>query len=544
MQYDELTPPGPGRWALDRSHFPGGTTPICQWLTEESMAAGLGRAFADLGVPADSVQARFVDGFMYTRLRPLLRPDAASTKLPPAVVLRVATRVHPEFRRREKAAATALRTRPWLEVASRWESDTKPALEAQNRRFQAVDTDALDDADLARHVGELLEHCRIHAEMHFWLHGHDLGPIARYLYTCQRWGISAADALPALTGASPSTSAPLRQLVRLRALIDAAGVVPASLDDVRAVSPETAALLDDYLAQRGQVIVTRYDIDGLTLGELPGTVLLSILGATPAEDDGHEAAILALRARVPDGERALFDEVLGDARAVMDMRDDNGPLTVEWPAGLLRRALLTVGTRLAATGRIADAEHALELTPAEARVIMRTGTPTAADLSERAAERARQARLTPPLVLGPEEPAPPLDVLPPNLAQMVAMVQTALSQMGMLGERIVDPLAGAGIGTEPYRGRVRIATTPEQAIDTLEPGDVLVVRATSPAFNAVLSIAGAVVTAEGGPLSHAAVLARELGIPAVVGASGALDLHDGALVEVDPRVGAVRVLTG
>ena len=47
---------------------------------------------------------------------------------------------------------------------------------------------------------------------------------------------------------------------------------------------------------------------------------------------------------------------------------------------------------------------------------------------------------------------------------------------------------------------------------------MLVVRATSPAFNAVLAIAGAVVTAEGGPLSHAAVLARELGIPAVVGA--------------------------
>ena len=127
---------------------------------------------------------------------------------------------------------------------------------------------------------------------------------------------------------------------------------------------------------------------------------------------------------------------------------------------------------------------------------------------------------------------------------MVAMVQTALSQMGMLGERIVDPLSGAGVGTEAYRGRVRIAMSPEQAIDTLEPGDVLVVRATSPAFNAVLSIAGAVVTAEGGPLSHAAVLARELGIPAVVGASGALDLRDGSLVEVDPRLGAVRVLIG
>ncbi len=67
--------------------------------------------------------------------------------------------------------------------------------------------------------------------------------------------------------------------------------MPSSLDDIRAVSPEAAALLDEYLAQRGQLIVTRYDIDGLTLGELPGTVLLSVLGATPAEEDGHEAAI-------------------------------------------------------------------------------------------------------------------------------------------------------------------------------------------------------------------------------------------------------------
>ena len=227
MPNDEFTPPGPGRWALDRSHFPGGTTPISQWLMEESMAAGLGRAFAELGVPADSVQARFVDGFMYTRLRPLSAPD-----MPPARSSRrpscCASPPGPSgFRRREKAAATSLaapgRGSRW---PSRWESDIKPALEAQNRRFQAVDTDALDDADLARHVAELLEHCRIHAEMHFWLHGHDLVPIARYLYSCQRWGITAADALPALAGASPSTSEPLRQLVRLRALVDAAGVVP------------------------------------------------------------------------------------------------------------------------------------------------------------------------------------------------------------------------------------------------------------------------------------------------------------------------------
>ena len=68
------------------------------------------------------------------------------------------------------------------------------------------------------------------------------------------------------------------------------------------------------------------------------------------------------------------------------------------------------------------------------------------------------------------------------------------------------------------------------------------VRATSPAFNSVLAIAGAVVTADGGALSHAAVLARELGIPAVIGASGALSIPDGHTIEVDPVGGAVRLV--
>jgi len=58
----------------------------------------------------------------------------------------------------------------------------------------------------------------------------------------------------------------------------------------------------------------------------------------------------------------------------------------------------------------------------------------------------------------------------------------------------------------------------------------------------VLPLAGAIITAEGGALSHAAVLARELGIAAVVGVSGAMSVPDGATVEVDPVAGLVRVL--
>jgi pyruvate,water dikinase len=59
----------------------------------------------------------------------------------------------------------------------------------------------------------------------------------------------------------------------------------------------------------------------------------------------------------------------------------------------------------------------------------------------------------------------------------------------------------------------------------------------------VLAIAGGLVTEEGGALSHAAVLARELDLPAVIGVAGALAvIADGDRVEVDPVAGTVRVL--
>jgi pyruvate,water dikinase len=78
----------------------------------------------------------------------------------------------------------------------------------------------------------------------------------------------------------------------------------------------------------------------------------------------------------------------------------------------------------------------------------------------------------------------------------------------------------------------------------MELGDVLITRFTNPAYNTVLLIAGAVVCEEGGPLSHAAVMGRELGIPTVVGALGAVEqISDGDTVEVDATSGRVRVVS-
>jgi pyruvate,water dikinase len=72
---------------------------------------------------------------------------------------------------------------------------------------------------------------------------------------------------------------------------------------------------------------------------------------------------------------------------------------------------------------------------------------------------------------------------------------------------------------------------------------VLVTASTTPAFNVALPVVGAIVTDSGGILSHAAIVAREFGIPAVVGTGAATrQVPDGALVLVDGAAGEVTVL--
>ncbi len=539
-----FAPPGPGEWSLDRSHYPGGTTPIVQALIRQGFEGGFGRVFAEIGVPAERMDAAFVHGFMYTRLRPLIGADKPPRKPPPTPVLWAASRLHPAFRARTKAATATLRDRPSNAVVERWTTEIRPNLMAKNFGFQDVDPAAIDDAALQQHIDELLGHLASTYQLHFWLHGHDLGPIARYLYESINWGLQPSAAIAALSGASPSTARPIGTLCELRSMIEASGETVHSLDDVRAVSGEIRFLLDDYLRDHAHVLTTGYDLTALTLGELPDLVLSSIMTATPPPTVDEQAIAADLPRRCPWRTGRSSTGCSPMPRHVMDIRDDNGPQTVEWPTGLLRRALLAAGTRLADRGALATAEHVFELTPLEAGSLFAGDRPPADELAARAAERAEWSTMTPPATLGDPEPEPPLDALPKALVELIAMVQVSLKFMGMDGATIGDPMTGTGIGTSSYIGRACVASSADEAIERLEPGDVLVVRATSPAFNAVLMIAGAVVTADGGPMSHAAVLARELGIAAVIGASGALSIPDGSTVEVDPVAGAVQVVAG
>jgi pyruvate,water dikinase len=108
-----------------------------------------------------------------------------------------------------------------------------------------------------------------------------------------------------------------------------------------------------------------------------------------------------------------------------------------------------------------------------------------------------------------------------------------------LGPQEADTVQGQAGSPGVHEGVARLVRSVVD-LDRVEPGDVIVTVTTSESFNLALSLASAVVTDQGGLLSHAAILAREYGIPAVVGTGDATArIPDGAVVRVDGTAGAV-----
>ncbi|HJP16240.1 MAG TPA: PEP-utilizing enzyme [Acidimicrobiales bacterium] len=541
--------PGPGQWNLDRSHFPGGTTPIMQSLLQQSIENAFREQWPLHGIPAETMSVAFVNGFMYTRLRPLVLADRPSSKPPPTFLLKILTRIHPEFRRRTKAAEITLTTSPARAVIQEWHQEIRPRLASVNLDFQDIDLSLLDNEGLGDHFNSVLTHLRSSMKEHFRLHGYDLGPLGMLLVESKRWGLEGPEVLEALVGASPSTKAPLESLFKIKTLLEKDGVTPETLEDIKE-SPAASAELDSYLKNRGSVLYAGYDLDTPTLKESPEILLATILAATDSTSNSNKPLKIAarLRERVPIDERLRFDEILHDAREAMDLRDDNGPITSEWPCGLLRLTMLEISKRLKSSAQLLEESHIFCLTATEITNLLTTDMgPTSEEISEREKNRIQQKLLDPPLTLGPPETPPPTDALPAPLATTVTMVQVVINELGMDGTQETESnkhLMGIGIGEKTTTGIARVAENAEEAMSRLQPGEILVTRATSPAYNLVLTLVGGLITAEGGAMSHAAVLSRELEIPAVIGVAKAMtNIEDGDIVEIDSLKNSVTIKT-
>jgi phosphohistidine swiveling domain-containing protein len=181
-----------------------------------------------------------------------------------------------------------------------------------------------------------------------------------------------------------------------------------------------------------------------------------------------------------------------------------------------RRLALEHGGRLAVQGRIEAARDVFQLTMAE---LLDPPADVATRVVRRKAERARLALLHMPPIF--EATWAASDVLPPL-------------QPG-------ETLTGIGICKGKVIGRARLVDP--DTIDDLEPDEIMIAHVTDVGYTALFGHCGAVVTDIGGLMSHAAVVAREYGVPCVVDTQvAAARIQSGALVEVDGSAGTVTVL--
>lgn len=543
--------PAAGTWQLDTTHLRGAQPRIVQQRAMKGFGDGFATPARAYGLPIDHVEVRFVNDHCYGRIVPVgapaPKPGKASTA-PPNAVLWLLARLHPEMRRRARAAERALVEKPWIEDCVRWDNEQRPALIAANRELQAVDLTALDDPDLVDHLRRTADNFQRGMTLHFDLMpAHDI-PTGRFILACRRWGIDAGIALSLLAGNSPASAASSKALAAIAEACAAAGVDPRSIEDVRAASAASAQALDDYLADHGWRVVSQYSPRALALGELPDLIVHAVrASATSRRSAPPDPA--RLRNRVPSIERRRFDELLEEARATYHLRDDNVALTFMWPAGLVRRALLEAGVRLVARGALDERDHVMTLDEAEIAAAFDGDLTLRAVAIDRAVRgRAAEASGAPAMLGDDEGPPPDRKVFPPAMAELIAATLVPLELEGF-GVGTPPTRAewngegrGVGIGTISYTGRACVAADAEEALDRLREGDVLVTTHTTPAYEAVMPIAGAVVTEEGGLMSHAALVCREYGIPAVLGVSDATaHILDGVSVTVDPLTGRVVV---
>ncbi len=532
-------PPGPGLWALDPVHFP---RPVTRYWAETHPAA-MKRGTNDFarfyGLLFDGMETTYVNGFAYNTMLPAPEEDLPH-----------------RFQRAEEVFEKKL----WREQLRQWDETCKPASIAEHRDIQAVDPDALSDEQLADYLTRCRDHHAAMMAQHMRFTAGAMIPTGDFLVHVGGWtGLPPAELLGLLRGSASVSAGGSTELERLiaaigddpaaLALLDSGDDPAQVLDALRSLGGERGAVVSDYLDFVGYRPLDGFDISEPGALEMPDALLRAIRIAVEGRDSeasAVEGRTADVRNQVPEQHRPEFDELLGEARLTYRLRDERGIYSDIWASGLMRRAVLAAGRRLAARGQITDPEHLIDATLGEmCALVSGSGGPSAEELVRRSEYRAtHSAKEAPPVMGTPPPPPPDPSGLPPAMARLMQATGIAMGEVFGSSEAPHEEhlLRGLAASQGVYEGPARRVSGPSE-FGRILAGDVLVTEATSEAFNILLPLLGAIVTDNGGLLSHSAIVAREYGIPGVVGTRDATELiADGTRVRVDGDAGEVTVL--
>ncbi len=512
-------------WTREDVHMDECRPALAADFVIQAPAFGLDRANLVFGPPA-RVRYRSVHGYLYAARV----PEATAAEMPALEAT--------ALRRRREAART---------LGPDWTSRYLPAVLAH---FEWMKAARISDRESARAAWDS-----------FWPRINDIWLIHMLIVPpvyslleelatlyASLTGRPATDAATFVQGRAETLQDLQQRLHDLAATIRTTPSVAGAIGSIRSLreldalagGPPVRAAIAAFLERHGDVGQPGFAIESPAWADKPRQLMLELArlvrsaGESPsvrrsrllADGDALEARTRAdLRDRPDDLSR--FDEVLAAARACGALSEEHNYWIDRRCQAYARRFILRVAAVLVRDGSLAVTEDIYHLHISEVTDALVSGK----DQRELIALRRRQyeldRRLRPPRYLGapPAAPAPTSAIR--DLSYRVEQTDRDLLR---------------GVAASPGRGSgpVRLVSGPAD-FERFERGDVLVCRSTTVSWVPLFNMASAIVADVGGALSHAALVAREFGIPAVCGTNTALEtLVDGEIVEVDGSAGTVR----
>jgi phosphoenolpyruvate synthase/pyruvate phosphate dikinase len=522
-------------WEREDSHFDRVLGPLAIEFIRNGPDYGIRKRFLDIGFPMLVRHAAF-NGRFYVSSKPLVPAEQLPAKL---------------------TEMLALRRRVGRTLRARWDEEFLPELHAHYDWMRRLDLGAMTPAAAADAWLEIWRRLNRIWSIHFIVTGSSY-PVMEELAQAyeQLVGRNGGEALVVTQGLAPS----LQSLERgLYELADVTRRLPAVRDaitggerspDVLARLPggdEFAGALREFLSRHGDVGQETLDVASAPWRDDPAkllTMLAQRLGSGREHPDARAARV-----------RTLGHETLARARAALAGRPEDlgrfeevvaaalgaGPLTEEhnyWidrvSQAHVRRLALAAGARLVHAGALDAADEVFLLYVPEIAEALRAPRPLQDLVARRGRELATWQRLKAPPKVGAPSLEPP--TITPGVALERVDFEYAVTQDG------TNVLKGVTASPGIARGPARLITDHGE-FSKMREGDVLICRQSTASWVPLYTMAAAVVTELGGSLCHAAVVAREFGIPAVVAVGGALStLSDGEPLEVDASAGTVRRL--
>jgi phosphohistidine swiveling domain-containing protein len=523
-------------WVWDDVHSPVPGTPL-QQSVNAATGRGIRRAARELQMPRGGPRRDF-NGYAYIAYLPT----------PPA---------QDEVDRHERVLDDAI-----PDLRRRWDEEFLPGLDSDLDTLRSLGEPGADPASLAARLDQAVEIVRDHYYIHFIVIFTLFGATGRLARLYKQITGTDDEMSPylILQGRPNKSVEAGRALKHVAATARSQPPVATLFDnpDPHSIlrrlrrTPEATdvvAQFERYLGTYGHRSVAE-DISGPTWIEDPAYPLLALRGyvqGAPRDLDAELAGQAVEADRMfqdalghvapNDSEtREAFERIVEICRAVWPLREDHAHYIDQQSVAFLRRILLACGEMLASRGTVPRVDDVFYLELPEIQEALGSGEARFQDrVRDRRAVRMDLMRSTPPRFLGTmPEAGPALD------SELAKFFNPMGNSSGGTGETS-KVLRGTPGSPGAHIGPARVVLSTEE-FERVQPGDVLVTRTTNPSWTPLFGVIGALVTDSGGVLSHGAIVAREVGLPAVVGTKGATEIvRDGDIVTVDGSLGLVTL---